>query len=192
VNSQWAIGLDAWIIQDGNYPDLTRLQRAEFAIEFWPSSELAPSTETAPSVHHVKDSEYDVCARIITTTEKCWVLDFGIQVFQDSACPTSLAVGDWVTGRVGLGVDPFTYFERLAKDPRLPALVYPWSIDRITLQTAPFVPGGGGVLVRDETRLGWTEIDQTRAWTDDDGHGSYLLQCTLQPGLPSRLSATST
>jgi hypothetical protein len=191
VISHWAIGLDAWIIQDGNYPDLTRLQRAEFAVEFWPSGELAPSAETAPSVHHAKDCEYDVCARIIAITETCWVVDFGIQVLQESACPSSLAVGDWVSGRVGLGVDPFFYFERLAKDPRLPALVYPWSIHRITLQTAPFVRRGG-VLVRDETRLGWVDVEQTHAWTDDGGHGSYLLHCALQPGEPGRSSSTST
>jgi hypothetical protein len=27
------VGLDAWIIQDGNYPDLRQGQQAEFALE---------------------------------------------------------------------------------------------------------------------------------------------------------------
>ena len=30
----WMIGLDSWVIQDGNYPDFETGQRTDFALEF--------------------------------------------------------------------------------------------------------------------------------------------------------------
>jgi hypothetical protein len=30
----WLVGLDSWIVQDGNYPDFVTGQRTDFALEF--------------------------------------------------------------------------------------------------------------------------------------------------------------
>jgi hypothetical protein len=38
---RWSLGLDAWIVQDGNYPDLESGQQAEFAVEFYFPEPLA-------------------------------------------------------------------------------------------------------------------------------------------------------
>ena len=36
--------------------------------------------------------------------------------------------GVWLRGRVTLGIDQFAYFERFAKRPPSPALIYDWRI----------------------------------------------------------------
>src|SRR5687767_2983513 len=30
----WLVGLDSWVVQDGNYPDFVTGQRTDFALEF--------------------------------------------------------------------------------------------------------------------------------------------------------------
>jgi hypothetical protein len=35
---EWLIGLDSWVIQDGNYPDFVTGQRADFALSSPPGA----------------------------------------------------------------------------------------------------------------------------------------------------------
>lgn len=61
--------------------------------------------------------------------------------------------------RLQLGVDPF--------------FIYSWHIQATPRQTAPFIETslntGGKMQVRDESKLGYEEIPETKAWTDDGG-----------------------
>ena len=41
----------------------------------------------------------------------------------------------------------------------MPALIYAWDVIGIVRQTAPFVPAGPRLLVRDEAKLGWEQIE---------------------------------
>jgi len=69
-------------------------------------------------------------------------------------------------------------------------LMYTWRIDRIRLQTAPFVETtviGSRVMVRDQARLGYADIERTDAWNDDGGNGEYLLTC-MRHDIPPRSS----
>ncbi len=176
----WKINLASWIIQDGNYGDFAKGDECEFALEFWP--ERLELTERAqPCCTWVKDCYYSVTARIVMCQEDVWVLNFGLLAYQESSPLKGLAIGDCVAGRIGIGIDPFFYSERLHALPGMPPLNYSWKIERILLQTAPFVettrPGTGKVLVRDESNRGYRDIGKTDAWHDDGGIAEYLLEC---------------
>ena len=76
------------------------------------------------------------------------------------------------------------YFERLSARPNVPALIYDWHIEKIEIQTAPFVPVGERRRERDNTKLGWSDIQRTDAWRDDDGHAEYILHCVRRETAP--------
>lgn len=81
-----------------------------------------------------------------------------------------------------LGVDPFF--------PGVPPLIYSWHIQATLRQTAPFIEtslnSGGKMQMRDESRLGYEEIPETNAWTDDGArpnrHGSANCWTFLRNG----------
>jgi hypothetical protein len=187
----WTVGLESWVIQDGNYGDFERGQNAEFAVEFWAPQPLALTSNRAFAAHHLGGSAYDVHARVVTVTDRAWVIDCGIEIYRDESPPSGLTVGDWLRGTIHLGVDPFFYFERLHAIDGFPALVRSWRIDAISQQTGPFVQIDG-MSMRDPGQMGWRPINRTDAWSDDDGLASYLFECTLLDVPPKRKSATAT
>lgn len=188
---QWRIGLDSWIIQDGNYPDLAAGQIAEFALEFYFREAAVVTEPTQPNLEPVQDAEYLVRGEVVTLLDRVWVLNCGlVSIYQDSTPPSGVAVGDMVFGRATLGIDPFSYFERLHSLVEMPPLIYTWRIDEVRMQTAPFIKAGRG-LERDPTKVGWREVEQTDAWHDDEGRATYLLVCTLLEVPPKRSSATA-
>lgn len=183
---EWKLGLSAWIIQDGNYGDVRRDDRLEAAVEF--GFEDAPTLVEVerPSARHVDGSTYDVAGRVVMVEADVWVIDVGICVFNEHKPPMGVAVGDMISGRASLGVDPFFYFERLGKRASMPPLIYTWNVVGMVRQTAPFVPAGPRLLVRDASKLGWEAIEQTSAWADDGGSAEYVLRCALLPDPPKR------
>jgi hypothetical protein len=193
----WCIGLSAWMIQDGNYPDLVVGQTAEFAVEFYqpPDAEITPSSDVI-SVTYLRDCTYDVVADLVVQTSKLAVLNIGILAYCENRSDSRFDRNmDRIRTRVHLGLDPFFYFESLAKIEGVPSLVYSWRIDAILRQTAPFIETpldpGGKMLVRDQTKLRYEETQQTKAWTDDGGHAEYVLRCELLEISPKRESATA-
>jgi hypothetical protein len=190
VDGTWQLDLSSWIIQDGNYPDLRRGERVELAVEFGLAQPelVEPSV---PSAELVQDSNYQVIGRVVFAAPEAWVIDCGILVFCDGAPPQGLAADDWVAGTAWLGVDPFFYFGELQRLPAMPALIYSWEIQRIRMQTAPFVEVAPRRMVRDPSRWGWTDIVRTDAWRDDDGTASYLLDCHLRDIPPKRSTRTA-
>jgi len=188
---RWSISLDAWIVQDGNYPDFERGQQVEFAVEFDFAEAPVLTESTSSSIAHLEDTSYEVVARVLAATEKAWALDCGIGIFQELPPPAEVEIGRYVRGTANLGVDPFVYFERLHALPSMPPLVYTWRIDAIWRNAAPFVRSGD-VLIRDPAQLNWMPLQRTDAWHDDDGHASYKLDCVLLDLPPKRSSATAT
>jgi hypothetical protein len=79
-------------------------------------------------------------------------------------------LGSWISGEISIGIDPFDYFERLAREPDAPCLIYDWQIEKIERRMG----------------LGWSEIDKTDAWKDDRGLAEYLLHCKRLDGPPRR------
>lgn len=184
---QWEIGLSSWIIQDSNYGDFEQSQITEFALEFSPVA-FEPSAVEPVTAEPIAEGKYRVTAQIVYRTPEVWVLDFGLRVFQEARPPKGLIAGMFVTGDISVGIDPFFYFERLSALPGMPPLSYAWRIDRIGMQTAPFIEqrlsDGTTYLARDEARSLYRDIPRTDAWHDDQGNAEYILHCTLIDTVP--------
>ncbi len=191
----WWVNLSSWIIQDGNYGDFARDDRAEFAVEFqFDEFERLPR-DTPVSARHRNDSTYDLTARVVAMEPGVWVIEAGVLLFNDAKAPDGVEVGDILRGSARLGVDPFFYFERLAQRESVPALIHTWTVRAVLCQTAPFVetvtPGGQRVSARDASKLAWKEIGSTDAWNDDGGNAEYVLRCGLLDLPAKRTSITA-
>jgi hypothetical protein len=200
-SNNWDVGLNAWIIQDGNYPDFEVGQAAEFALEFWlPEGVAGRDSGGNISAHNLGNCLYDTVAEVVLQTAEITILDIGVLVYlETSSLKPSLSQGRRLAIQLGLGIDPFFYFERLSKIADVPPLVYSWKILSILRQTAPFIETvaeagpliGRTVRVRDPERLGYEELLKTDAWKDDGGYAEYLLRCELLPIPPKHVSATA-
>ena len=165
------LGLDAWIVQDGNYGELHVGQRVELAVEFGTEDPLRKEERPgAPAAEPLGGAEYRIAARVVHRAGESAVLDCGILTYA-----TSVPEDDHVTGKAYLGVDPFTYFERLHRLPGFPALIYTWRIAAIQL----------------EGESGSRPVEETNAWEDEDGRAHYLLDCLLLDEPPKRRSVTA-
>ncbi|RKP43349.1 hypothetical protein D7S89_26475 [Trinickia fusca] len=175
--NELTVGLNAWIIQDGNYDDFKRGESHKLALEFGGSA-LTPSYERAVRCKHNDTSRYDVVAQVVFSTPEVWVIDFGVKVFSESRPPRFAKIGQWVEGEIWLGVDPFFYKERLHRMPRMPNLFVEWVVARIQLEATPWIEEISGIrrlLKRDSEREEWIDRAETDAWADDGGLAEYLL-----------------
>lgn len=174
----WWIGLDSWVIQDGNYTDVAVGERRQFALElgYRRAARLvvAPDHERTPRCAHTgRGTSYDVVGEVLRTApgpgEEAFVLDVGLRastqwlVLDDLEPP---AAGTWLAGTIHLSVDPFFYMDELHALPRMPSLIYTWTVERVQ---------------RELTRETWADVDGTRAWEED---GGYRLGCWLEPVAP--------
>jgi hypothetical protein len=201
ISNRWNIGINAWIIQDGNYPDFAIGQVAEFAVEFnFPKNQLEPTCRQMEATH-LHDSSYRAHGDIRLRTDEITIVDIGILAYCGSDPVFAQFLEDRFEAEIWLGVDPYPYFERLSKNEKIPPLIYSWQIRSILRQTAPFIESveesgldaGRKIIRRDLTRLGWEEISQTDAWNDDRGDcAEYVLVCELLDVPPKRVSATAT
>ena len=186
---QLEIGLDSWITQDGNYPDFEVSQQTAFALEFC-SREWLRVQEAPPRLESLGDAHYRACGVVRYTAADAWVIEFNdVLAFRQQAPPPNVEAGATVAGEIWLGVDPFFYFETLCRNPGIPPLIYRWRIDRIAIETAPFLESrderGRSVFVRDASRHAREQRRRTDARHDDGGHGDYVLTCTRLPSAPT-------
>lgn len=178
------VGLEAWIIQDGNYREFERDRTYRFALEFCPEN-LLPSVEAAaPSLVRMIGADHYARGTVVRVAESSWVIDFGIPAFQNSKPPDWAKVGIAVSGTVYIGIDPFFYFESLKDEPGMPDLYREWKVRRLLLETTPWTtstnPQGGQLMTREVAPRTFTEVQKTDAWHDDDGNAHYVLECDLQ------------
>jgi len=168
------ICVDAWIIQDGNYPDFHVGETLRCALEFY--GEFRMAAQSTPSLVHVKDSTYQVCAQVIFCSSGAWAIDFGLPAFQDHPPPALASGGAWIEGEINLGIDPFFYKETLVRECGMPDLFVMSTIASITRDDTPWIKSADGkFFARDPDQPRWTAVQQTDAWNDDDGRSSYLL-----------------
>ncbi|MBB6583779.1 hypothetical protein [Ralstonia solanacearum] len=175
------VGINAWVIQDGNYGDFSLGEQHKLAIEFYGPG-LTATPERVKRCHHAGEGVYAVAGEVIFVTPTVWVLDIGIKVFCESRPPEFAQVGQWIQGKLGLGVDPFFYKEYLHKEAGMPGLSYEWIVTQIQMCKGPWIEetqGGRTVLTRDPARKRWADTPNTDAWNDDEGRADYLL--TLLP-----------
>lgn len=187
------IGLSAWIIQDGNYPNFERGSTARFALEFYSERGLAVIDNgfEEPGLVHRGDGLYSARGVVRFCTNQVWVVDFNdIMAYREEQPPSEVSPGVAVTGELYLGIDPFFYFEKLSGIPGIPPLIYEWQIEGIQMETAPFVDSfeasGRKIRIRDQTKLRRVPVTRTDAWKDDGGLGDYLLECQLVSAKASR------
>jgi hypothetical protein len=177
-----SIGVDSWIIQDGNYDDFAVGEARKFALEF-SGKQLTSSQTKERSALLLKTSIYKVSAQVVYVDPKVWVIDFGILAFWESEPPAFAEVGSWVEGDIFIGIDPFFYKEYLHKLPNIPKLTYNWKVEGILLDDTPRLKSvnesGGITLTRDLTREAWRKVERMNAWEDDNGSASYILQCEM-------------
>jgi len=177
------VGVDSWIIQDGNYPDFRSGQEATFALEFVPTLERV-SDPGEPRLHHQQGGVYSARGRVVFAERAAWVCDFGVLAYRSDNRPPWATVGASVGGEIYLGIDPFDYVERLHKLPGMPALAYRFSIARIWLETTPWVQetdlDGRQFRRRKDGPPTFREVAATDAWKDDDTFAHYLLECQPQ------------
>jgi hypothetical protein len=175
-----SVGVDSWIIQDGNYGDFAVGDLQRFALEFAGERLVAsaPGERYAQLLHA---SVYRVQAEVIFIHPKVWVIDFGVRAFWEAEPSNFVQVGSWVEGEIFVGIDPFFYKEYLHKLPEMPYLYYDWKVEAIFRDDTPWLSTvnerGGLILSRDAVREQWTEVEKTLAWDDDDGRSSYVLRC---------------
>jgi hypothetical protein len=77
--STWTLGLNSWIIQDGNYDDFSTGQEVELAVEYWSEDGLRLSDgPTGRSCRPLKDAHYEVVADVVHSDDGLIVIDFGL------------------------------------------------------------------------------------------------------------------
>jgi hypothetical protein len=190
-----AVGLGSWIIQDGNYGDFKRGDRKAFALEFWASAELDKvKSEVAPipSLETSWGAIHKALGKVVHMTDEWWAIDVGILIYTDAQePPKDVGLGDWVSGEINVGIDPFMYFERLARHADAPALIYDWKIEKIEMETSPFIKRRPWLVPIDLSRPELMEIETTNAWVDDGGLANYILHCRRLDGPARRTRSRS-
>jgi hypothetical protein len=183
------IGLESWIIQDGNYADFEVGQVRAFALEFYapePLKIISDGRAAEPSLINKTGAHFSIIGKSIHAASDWWVVDFGILAYTSYPPKTQHKTGTLFEGSVYLGIDHFDYFERLSLSENAPALIFDWKVERIQMQTAPFIELSDRMLIRDPEKIGWRDVSQTNAWEDDKMSAQYILHCTRLTDAPRR------
>ncbi len=170
------VGLSSWIIQDGNYPDLKIEEIHAFALEFWTDAPFEILASGQPALSWRNGSNYSITGAVKFIGDRWWVLDAGLPMYSDQLAPPA-PVGSVVTTNIYVGVDHFSYFETLARQPGAPPLIYDWRIEAIELDTTPLIETKRRLFERDPSRPASKAVTRTDAWRDDEGVSQYTLTC---------------
>ncbi len=170
------VGVESWIIQDGNDADFVVGEETNFALEFYPIS-LKSSDCKSSFFTELNFNRYKICGQVVYSTERVWVLDFGFLVFQEFKPPKFATKGNWIEGEIYLGIDPYFYKAYLNKIPDMPSLIYSFKIEKIFLETTPWITKPGNNIIRDSEKESFREVSKTNAWDDDNGIANYILKC---------------
>lgn len=179
------VALSPWIIQDGNYGEFAVGDVSAFALEFLVQEPLKRAFGGKPSLQYLGDSKFSVIARVLYRSLDWWALDFGYLAYSELPGAADLKTGEMVQGCIWLGIDPFSYFERLSVQPDCPPLIFDWRIERIEMLAPPHMERNGarggkpGDLV-------WRDIERTDAWSADHRDTEYVLHCKRLEKPPRR------
>jgi hypothetical protein len=182
-----AVGVSAWVIQDGNYPNFRRGDRAAFALEFYPQTDLAVSDATgaqAPSFVHLGANVYHCKGRVAYVSSDWWVIDVGVCLYRAQRPPQGAQQGWRFDDEIHIGIDPFFYSQRFSRHHEAPPLIYDWEITKIEIRTAPLEITQGTAV--DPDGSGWRAIDATDAWQDNGGRAEYVMHCACLNPTPRR------
>jgi len=197
--AEWVVGIEPWLVDDGAYGVLHAGRPIDFALR-WEAVALEPAEAARPHALALGDGIYQVEAKVVRVAEDVCVLDFGLLAFSTDA-PEWLREGDGVRGDVALGIDPDGYRSGSFDDLGLPALIYPWRLDRIVLEHAGKVPAPEHVRERwgnpemmtndpDARTLREAQVANPEKDRRPGELARYYLHCTLQSRIPRMPDAT--
>lgn len=176
------IGLESWIIQDGNYPDFEVGNEYRFALQCYMQN-LEPAREPIRLLDLINRSDYQFSGQVVLADEELTVMDAGVMCYQEGTIGPDGKSGEWLSGQLYLGVDPFFWFERHAMRADVPELRYSWLLHKILLGTTPWEEStddhGRKVERRANVATAYQSVLRTNAWEDDRGYGHYVLECEL-------------
>lgn len=195
---RWTIGLSSWVLQDGNYTEFVVGQRRQFALEFHYHRTQRLVQVDEPGGRRCRYTgrvtDYDATARLLMVAGpsrgRPFVLDFGLLAYSSWIVLDDLEppqAGSWLSGTIGLSVDPFDYTAGRFRKSDPPPMIYTWSIDGIEKATTPLItvefghplyvgPDEGPNRVADPDRESWQPVEATPIWDD----AFYRLHCTLE------------
>lgn len=187
---EFTIGLSSWIIQDGNYNDFAVGDQTQFALEFYPE-EINKSNAKTIKIESIEDAKYTINGVIVFLDEEFLIVDVGILIYwQYNKRKFDFKKGEYISGNIWVGIDPFFYFESGFQNSGIPELIYSWKIKDIKIETAPFIDktdvAGRVIRIRDESKLKKISIQKMDAWNDDNGDGEYIFVCELLKEKPKR------
>ncbi|MGE0268280.1 MAG: hypothetical protein AB7S78_07480 [Candidatus Omnitrophota bacterium] len=189
TQNKYSIGLDSWIIQDGNYDNFEAGKDYFFAVEFY-SKSIQKSEKRGAVCTHLFSGLHRIEAEVVFTGPECWIIDIGFLAYSKAGNKDGFKAGDRVGMEAYLGIDPFYYFEELQAVKDIPAMIYHWHLGQILLDTTPWITKknkrGEAVRIRNVSESSSKQIGRTNAWDDDDGSAAYILEVNLLPDEPKR------
>lgn len=114
-----------------------------------------------------------------------WVLDFGIPAVCDNTWSEPPARRPFAVGEVGLEALTAGIWEDDLFVPPAPPIDLVWEVERIWLETTPWIEIAPRSYERADVGPSFVEVDKTGHAFDDRGRADYLLDCRLMGG-PSR------
>jgi hypothetical protein len=132
--AQWTVDVAPWMVDDGAYGVLHVGRTIEFALK-WEALSLEPADVTHPRALALGDGTYQVDATVVRVDGDICVIDFGLLAYAYDA-PAWIREGNEVRGDIALEIDPDLYRSESYGHLALPALIYPWRLDRIVVEHA--------------------------------------------------------
>jgi hypothetical protein len=173
------IGLDPWILADGNYEDFQVGDERKFALEFSGENLLPADEDSVQGLQHLGSSNYSACgevtyssvemSKVVYSTDPnvkevpqyVWVCDFGgVQAYCNHAPPDWARVGALVAGEIYLGIDHYYYFEFAHKRQGMPKITHEFAVRAILLEERLMVLTDDG---QEWIQSGETEVSEVES-----------------------------
>jgi hypothetical protein len=180
------VGIDAWIIQDGNYEDLEVGQPISFALEFYAKEYFDSAGEDKGLQQRSDEFISNGVGEVVFIGPKVWIADFGVMAYAEGSPPPGLRIGSKFGAKIYIGIDHYPYFEDFYRLEGIPPLIYSWNIRDLKLDVTPLIQGSDRALVRDESRIAFRNIEKMDSWKDENGHGDYIATCELANAQPKQ------
>lgn len=163
---EWLVHVNAWMIEDGNYPDLEIGSIVHAALQF----EAGPIQDagTAPPSMQRRAGDYRVVAPLRQIRGKVWILEGGPSAYAERL--EWEGDGERVSMTARLFLDPFPFREVLGRLPGVPAIDYNWRVTGIWKHLSPNAPASIGEDFDIEP------IERTDAIRDNGGTAVYVLR----------------
>ena len=177
------VGLDYWIILDGNYPDFVAGEDYAFALEVCPSS-ISRSSVRDRSLRPLRGAQYQYLGEAVFSSLDLTILDVGVRCYHEGAVSAPLSVGEFAAGELYLGVDPFFWKDSLSRRPGMPSLTYRWQVTGISVETTPWIlshDSRGREIWRHDDRVApsFLPVVRTGEGPDDQKSWHFVLSCEL-------------